>query len=224
MADKKDKGIDITEKFDKVEDYVQENRKSLTIIGIVAVVLVGGYFAYNQFIVKPQQESAEKEMFMAEQYFKNDSLDKAIKGDGNFPGFEEVIDNYGRSKAANLAEYYLGVCYLKKGDFDKAIETLKKYDAEDDVTGAIAFGCIGDAYMEKNDKDNALKFYKKAVDYDDNAFTAPIYMMKEAMVNELNSDYKSAADLYSKIKKDFPNSNEAREVGTYLARAQAMVK
>lgn len=224
MADSKNKGVDVNESFDKAEQYVQENKKSLTIIGIVAMVLIGGYFAYNQFIVKPQQESAEKEMFMAEQYFKNDSLDKAIKGDGNFPGFEEIIDNYGSSKAANLAHYYLGVCYLKKGDFDKAIETLEKYDAEDDITGAIAFGCIGDANLEKGNKDEALKFYKKAVDYDDNGFTAPVYMMKQALVYELNGDYKSSTSLYEKIKKDYPTSSEAREVGTYLARAHAMIK
>ncbi len=224
MADNKDQGIDINERLDKAEEYFQENRKSLTIIGVVAVVLIGGYFAYNQFIVKPQQQSAEKEMFMAEQYFKADSLDKAIKGDGNFPGFEEIIENYGSSKSGNLAHYYLGVCYLKKGEFEKAIETLEKYDAEDDITGALALGCIGDAYLEKNDKENAAKFYKKAIDYDSNQFTAAVYMMKLAMVNELNGDYKSAADLYEKIKKDYPNSTEAREVGTYLARAQALIK
>ena len=223
MTDKKDSGFDVEDTLDRAEGYLQENKKSLTIIGVVAVVLLGGYFAYNQFIVKPQQASAEKEMFMAEYYFKNDSLDKAIKGDGNFPGFEEIIANYGSSKSANLAHYYLGVSYLRKGQYDQAIETLSKYDAEDDITGAIALGCIGDANMEKGNKDEALKFYKKAVEYDHNQFTAPVYMMKEAMVYELNSDYKTAAEVYEKIKKDFPNSTEAREVGTYLARAQAMI-
>lgn len=223
MTEKKDSSFDVENTLDRAEGYLQENKKSLTIIGVVAVVLLGGYFAYNQFIVKPQQASAEKEMFMAEYYFKNDSLDKAIKGDGNFPGFEEIIANYGSSKSANLAHYYLGVSYLRKGQYDAAIEALSKYDAEDDITGAIALGCIGDAYMETGKKDDALKFYKKAIDYDKNQFTAPVYMMKEAMVYELNNDYKAAADVYEKIKKDFPNSTEAREVGTYLARVQAMI-
>ena len=223
MTEKKENGFDVEDTLDRAEGYLQENKKSLSIIGIVAVVLLGGYFAYNQFIVKPQQANAEKEMFMAEYYFKNDSLDKAIKGDGNYPGFEEIINSYGSSASANLAQYYLGVCYLRKGMYDQAIETLSKYDAEDDITGAIALGCIGDANMEKGNKDEALKFYKKAVEYDKNQFTAPVYMMKEAMVYELNNDYKTAADVYEKIKKDFPNSTEAREVGTYLARAQAMI-
>lgn len=221
---KEEPGINIDQTIDKAGHYVEENKKSLTIIGIVALVLLGGYFGYNYFIVKPQQESAEKQMFMAELYFKNDSLDKAIKGDGNFPGFEEIIDNYGSSKAGNLAHYYLGVCYLKKGEYEKAIETLEKYDAEDDVTGAVAYGCIGDAHLELGHKDEAIQFYRKAIGYDDNQFTAAIYMMKEAMVLELNSDWKGAADIYEKIKKDFPNSTEAREAGTYLARAKAMAE
>ncbi|HRV52712.1 MAG: Tetratricopeptide repeat protein [Bacteroidetes bacterium ADurb.Bin141] len=223
MTNKKNSGFDVESTMDRAELYIQENKKSLTIIGVVALLLLGGYFAYNQFIVKPQEENAEKQMFMAEYYFKNDSLDKAIKGDGNFPGFEEIISNYGSSKSANLAHYYLGVSLLRKGQFDDAIAALSKYDAEDDITGAIAFGCIGDAYLEKGDKSKAMEFYKKATDYDNNQFTAPIYMMKQALVYELNNDYKSAVEIYNNIKRDYPNSTEARQVATYLSRAQAHI-
>ena len=221
MTDKKSTGFDVEESFDRAESYIHENKKSLTIILVVAVLLVGGYFAYNQFIVKPQQANAEKQMFMAEYYFKNDSLDKAIKGDGNFPGFGEIISSYGSSKSANLAHYYLGVSLLRKGQYDDAIAALSKYDAEDDITGAIALGCIGDAYMEKGNKEEAMSFYKKASDYDQNQFTAPIYLMKQAMIFELNNDYKSAYDIYNRIKRDFPNSTEARQIATYMARAEA---
>lgn len=221
MSSKKEEGnLDITESIDKAEHYVQENKKSLSIILGAIVLVIGGYLGYTQFIVKPQETEAQKQMFVAENYFKNDSIDKAIKGDGSFPGFEEIIEKYGSSKQANLAHYYLGVSYLKKGEFEKAIETLSKYDAEDDITGAMALGCIGDANLELGKKDEALSFYRKAVSYDNNQFTSPVFMMKEAMVLEANGDWKGAADVYEKIKRDFPNSNEAREVGTYLARAQ----
>ena len=223
MTNKKNSVFDVESTMDREELYIQEYIKSLTNIAVVALLLLGGYFAYNQFIVKPQEENAEKQMFMAEYYFKNDSLDKAIKGDGNFPGFEEIISNYGSSKSANLAHYYLGVSLLRKGQFDDAIAALSKYDAEDDITGAIAFGCIGDAYLEKGDKSKAMEFYKKATDYDNNQFTAPIYMMKQALVYELNNDYKSAVEIYNNIKRDYPNSTEARQVATYLSRAQAHI-
>lgn len=220
---KEGQNIDITEKIDKAEHYVQENKKSLTIIGGAVAVVVLGYFAYNNFIVAPQEKEAQSNMFYAEQYFQLDSVNLALNGDGNHQGFLEIIDNYGSSKSANLAHYYTGICYLKKGEYENAIEHLSDYDAEDDITGAIALGGIGDANLELGNKDDALKYYKKAAGWDKNQFTAPLYMMKAAMVYEMNNDYKSAAGLYEKIKIDFPTSTEARDIDKYLARAQAML-
>ncbi|HKR05140.1 MAG TPA: tetratricopeptide repeat protein [Bacteroidia bacterium] len=220
---KEEKDLDINETIDKAESYIQENKKSLSIIGGAVLVVVAGYFIYTNMIVAPQEKDAEKDMFFAEQYFGMDSMKLALNGDGNKMGFIQIIENYGSSQSANLAHYYAGICYLKTGDYQNAIDYLDKYDAEDDVTGAIALGGIGDAYLELGKKDEALKYYKKAIDWDKNQFTACLYIMKAAMVHELNGDYKSAQDLYERIKKDYPASNEAREVDRYIARAQAMV-
>ncbi|MFI5218809.1 MAG: tol-pal system YbgF family protein [Bacteroidia bacterium] len=215
--------IDINEKIDKADHYIQENKKSLSIIGGAVVLVVGGYFAYTNFIVGPQEKEASSKMFFAEQYFQKDSLNLALNGDGNNPGFLEIIDNYGSSQSANLANYYAGICYLKKGEYENAIEYLSDYDAEDDVTGAIALGGIGDANLELGKKDDALKFYKKAYKWDDNQFSAPIYMMKAAMVYEMNNDYKSASELYERIKKEYPASQTANEVDKYIARAASLM-
>ena len=220
----KDQVLDITETIDKAENYVHENKKSLTIIGGAILLVVGGYLGYTNFIVKPQEENAQKQMYVAERYFQNDSLDLAINGDGNFPGFQQIIEDYGSSNSANLAHYYLGICYLKKGQYDKAIEFLSGYDAEDDVTGAIALGGIGDANLELGKNDEALKYYKKAVDWDENSFTAPLYLKKVATVYELQNDYKSALETYQKIQKDFPTSSEGRDIDRYIAHVQGMAK
>ena len=223
MANIKDiQNIDIDETIGKAEGYIQENKKSLSIIGGAIVLVVGGYFVYTSLIVAPQEKEAEKDMFAAEGYFAQDSLKLALNGDGNKMGFLQIIDNYGSSQSANLAHYYAGICFLRKGEYDNAIEYLSKYDAEDDITGALALGGIGDANLELGKKDDALKYYKKAIDWDNNQFTAAVYLMKAAMVYEMLGDYKSAADFYEKIKKDYPNTSEAREVDRYIARAQAM--
>jgi tetratricopeptide (TPR) repeat protein len=214
--------LEFNESVNKAEGYLHENRKSISIIGGGILLVILGYFAYTNFIVKPQEENAQKEMFMAERYFQQDSIDKAINGDGQFPGFIEIIDNYGSSNSANLAHYYLGMSYMKKGEWENAIEYLSGYDAEDDITGALALGAIGDAHMELGDKDEALKFYMKAIDYDKNQFTSAIFLMKAATVKELNNDYKGAAELYERIKKDYPQSTEARDIERYLARAHAL--
>ncbi|MDQ3049731.1 MAG: tetratricopeptide repeat protein [Bacteroidota bacterium] len=217
-----DQNLEITESIGKAEGYVTENKKSITFIGGAILVLILGYFAYTNLIVKPQEVNAQKEMYMAERYFQQDSIDKAINGDGQFPGFLEIIDNYGSSSSANLAHYYLGMSYLKKGEWDNAIDYLSKYDAEDDVTGALALGAIGDANMELGKKEEAEKFYMKAVDYDKNQFTSAIFLMKAAMARELNNDYKGAADLYERIKKDYPQSTEARDIDRYIVKAKNM--
>ncbi len=215
--------IDIQETFSRSEEFLKKNQKSLSFIGLAVLVMVGGYLAYQQFWVKPQEENARKEMFMAERYYGMDSLRLALNGDGNYPGFLQIIENYGSSRSANLAHYYAGTAYLHLGEYDKAIEYLKKYDAEDDITGAIALGCIGDAYLEKDQPEEALKYYRKAYEWDNNQFTACIYMMKAAFIYELKNDWTKALALYERIKADYPNSTEAREVDKYIARARTRV-
>jgi tetratricopeptide (TPR) repeat protein len=219
---KEEKDLDITETIDKTEQYVNENKRSLSIIGGAVLLVVGGYFLYNLYWVKPQEASAQKEMFMAERYFSEDSLDLALNGDGNFPGFLEIIDNYGSSKSANLAHYYAGVCFLKKGQFEKAIEYLSSYDAEDDLSGAVALGGIGDAHMELGDQDQAIKYYKKAVDWDENYFTGGIYSMKLALAYELKGKWEEAAEVYKRIKKEYPEGSDARDIERYILHAEAM--
>ncbi|OQA12655.1 MAG: Tetratricopeptide repeat protein [Bacteroidetes bacterium ADurb.Bin397] len=226
MAEKdQNQGIDsieINETINKAEGYISENKKSISIIVGAVLVVILGYFGYTNLIVKPQEENAIREMFMAERYFQMDSVNLAINGDGQFMGFQEIIDNYGSSSSANRAHYYLGMCYMKKGEWDNAIEYLSGYDAEDDVTGALALGAIGDANLEKGNNEEALNYYMKAVDWDKNQFTAAIFLLKAATVKEIQNDYKGATDLYERIKKDYPQSTEARDIDRYIARASQL--
>ena len=214
--------LDVNETISKAEGFVTENKKSIGIIATAIVVIIVGYFGYLNLIVGPQEQNAQSEMFMAQYYFENDSIEKAINGDGQYPGFIEIIDTYGSSNSANLAQYYLGMCYMKQGLWNEAIENLKGYDAEDDITGALSLGAMGDAYMELGDKDEALNYYDKAANWDNNHFTAPIFLMKAAMVHEMNGDYSKAANIYERIEKDYPKSSEAREVTKYIERAKAL--
>jgi tetratricopeptide (TPR) repeat protein len=221
MSEDKNSGLEVTESIDKAEHYVRENKKSLSIIGLAILGVVAAYLGYNQFIVKPQEEQAQEEMFIAEQYFGQDSISLALKGDGSYPGFEEIVENYGSAPSGNLARYYMGMSLLKKGDYEAAIEALKSYDAEDDITGALALGAIAGAYVELGNNDEALNYYDKAIDYDENNFTTPLFMMKAALIHELKNEPQVALDLYNKIKSDYPTSTESRDIEKYIGRAEA---
>lgn len=215
--------LNVEETLSKWEQKIEENKKSYSIIlgAIVAVVAI--YFAWTKLYVAPKEAEAQSEMFRAERYFAQDSLDKAMFGDGNYLGFNDIIENYGVTKSANLASYYMGICYLKKGEYENAIKYLKNFDSNDQVVAPIALGAIGDANLELGNNDEAIKYYIKAASASENKFTSPIYLMRAGMTMELAGRYKEAVEVYKKIKTDYNESAEGREVEKYLARAEAML-
>jgi TolA-binding protein len=224
MTDKKqDQDLNIEETIGKAEDFITKNRRSLSVIGGAVLLAIFGYLVYQKWYVAGKEEEAAKQMFMAEQYFKNDSLKLAIDGDGNFPGFQEIIDNYGVSPSANLAHFYLGMAQLKQGKFEEAIETLKGYDGDDEVTPSLALGAIGDAYQELNNAEEAISYYEKASKENPNNFTTPVFMMKLGGALERKGDFKQAAEVYTRLKKDYPATQEGQQADKYIARAEAKI-
>jgi len=188
------------------------------------VLAAGGYLYYQNSYVAGKEKEAEMVMYKAEEFFNRDSLNLAINGDGNNPGFLQIIDDYGVSPSANLAHYYLGLAYLKQKKYDEAIEALKGYNAHDQVTPSLALGAIGDAYLEKGETDEAISYYDKATKEKPNNFTTPILMMKLAAAMESKGNYKDSKEVYEKIKKDYSSSPEANQAEKYIARAEAMIK
>jgi tetratricopeptide (TPR) repeat protein len=206
--------------------FVQENSKSLAVIGIAIVALILLYVGYQNFYLAPRAEKAANEMFKAEEYAAVDSLnDKAISGDGSYPGFEKIAEEYSNTKSANIANAYLGGLYLKKGEFQKAVEALGKYSSTGSpIVDPLVLGMLGDAYSELKDYSKAVTYYKKAADKSKNSFTSPLFLKKLGLVYEEQKEFSSAADVYNKIKTDFPDSYEASTIETYIARAEAQVK
>lgn len=225
MSAKKEKEetIDITESIGKAELYIEENKRSLSIIAGAIILLVGGYIAYLNLIVAPEEKEAQSQMFVAENYFSKDSMNLAIKGDGNYPGFEDIIDKYGVTQSANLSHYYLGMAYLHKEEYEKAIEALEDYDADDHLTGSLALGAIGDAYMELNKTDDAISYYLKAAEKEENKFTTPVFLMKAGVAYESDQKYEDAIKQFERIKKEYPEALESRDIGKYITHAKAAI-
>ncbi|WP_069660208.1 tetratricopeptide repeat protein [Arcticibacter eurypsychrophilus] len=203
--------------------FVQENKKSLAVIGGAIVALILLYIGYQQFYLAPRAETAANEMFKAEEYVAVDSLaDRAIKGDGSYPGFETIADEYSSTKSANLANAYLGGLYLQKGEFEKAIDALGNYSSTGSIViDPLVLGMLGDAYSELKEYDKSITYYKKAASKSDNTFTSPLFLKKLGLVYEEQKEFKSAADTYKKIKENYPTSIEASVIDTYIARAEA---
>lgn len=227
MAKKQDKTeggiVKVEEALSKTEQFIETNQKLLTIVigAIIVVVLV--FFGFKRFYLEPKEKVAQEQMFMAERYFEMDSLQLALNGDGMYPGFLDIIDDYGMTKGANLSKYYTGMCYLKLGNYEEAIDYLKSFKGKDQILGPMAKGAIGDAYLELNQVSKAADYYAEAADMTDNEFTTPLFLMKAGWTYEIQKDYKKALAVYERIKFNYSTSNEARDIDKYIARAKGLM-
>ncbi len=179
----------IENSLSKTEQFIEKNQKMLMIVMAVLLVVVGGYWAFMKFVKAPMEEDALSQMFVAEQNFEVDSFKLALNGYQTYPGFVQITEDYGNTKAGNLANYYAGVSYMNLGEFDKAIEYLENFKTKDIMLGSISTGLIGDAYVEKGDLDKAINFYKQASSKNLNDYSTPVYLKKLGMVYEEKKDF-----------------------------------
>jgi tetratricopeptide (TPR) repeat protein len=232
MASKQDKKIDKTEErivaveeaFGKTEQFIEKYQQVILIVVGVIIVIVLGFFGFKRFYLAPKEKDAQSQMFMAEKYFEQDSLKKALNGDGQYLGFLAIIDEFGMTKSANLAHYYAGVCYLKLGQYDLALEQLGKFSAKDQLVGPMAKGAMGDANMELKQVQKAADLYMEAAEMKKNEFTSPLFLMKAAMAFEELGNPDKALTIYKRIKDEFPRSYEGREIDKYISYAEGLLK
>ena len=215
-----DQFAQIEETLSKTEQFIEENQKSLmTIIGAI-VGVVALFSVYQNFYIEPMEKEAQAEMYMAELYFQKDSFNLALNGDGQYLGFLDIANDYSSTNVGQLANYYAGLSYLHTADYDNAIEYLGDFSSDDIILSSLALGCIGDAYMELGDTDAALDAYADAVNNSANDFTAPRYMMKQAMIYTSIGDNNKALDLFKAIQSDYKTSREANGIEKYIARVE----
>ncbi len=222
MAKKQqDSGLEgIESALTKTEQFIEDHQKPISIVVGAILVVVIFYMLFSRFYKKPLQEEASSQMFMAERYFAADSLRLALNGDGSNLGFIDITDEYGSTKSGNLANYYAGLCYLKLGEYQKAIDYLADFKADESIIEPMALGALGDAYMELGNDQLALKNYKKAANENQNAFTTPRFLKKAAGVLEKLERHEEALEYYQRIKIEYPNSFPARNIDKYIARAK----
>ncbi len=205
----------------RTEQFLESNQKLIGIVIGSIVIITVGYLGLNKFYLEPRDKDAQDQMFMAQNYFEKDSFNLALNGDGNNPGFLDIIDDFGSTDAGNLSNYYAGISYLHLGQYEDAIDYLKKFDSDDALLGPISLGAQGDAQLELGKNDAALDLYTKAYKMNDNELTTPIYMLKAGELLESTSKNSDALAIYETIKQKFPESNEGRNIDKYIARVKS---
>lgn len=233
-----------------------KNPKQLIIAAIALVIIVGGYFAYHYFVVKPADEKAQTQIttglqlmndaqqaeaqnaqvlampdstlitalraqgmlttiapdsiklfvsqFRADQQKQSTDLyNKALKGDGKFPGFIKL--SKGSGDGANMATYLAGVAYYHLGNYKEAIKHLEAYSPQGDKgVSPMALAALANCYACDKQIDKAISTFKDAASEADNASLSPLCLIEAGKLLESQNKKAEAHKLYEQIKKDYP--------------------
>lgn len=210
-------GIDeLNENLVSVTEKVHKNQKvilwcSLIVAAVVAIVLIYVYLIHEPGKAKANDEIGRADIQMA---LGNDSVALAQ--------YMNVADNMGHD-AANRAALQSACLLYEKGDYEKALDYLNKYSADESIIGAASESLRGDCYVNLDKLSDAEAAYKKAISVsDNNQMYTPFFMLKLARVYREQKKYGEEADLYKEIMDKYPQYSEAYgvDVQKLLTRAQ----
>lgn len=214
-----DKHEEKNEALVKMQGVWSRFQKPILVAVVVIVLGGGGWYGYNEFILKPKEEKASDALFTAQKYFAMDSSNLVLNGDGQNKGVLAVMKNFSGTKAANLCKYYAGVSYLKIGDFNNAVKYLKDFSTDAKQIQLLAYGCLGDAYSELNNKEEAIANYKKAASaFDNDESNSAEYLFRAALLEETSGKTKEAIELYKELKDKFPKTDKGYQADKYINR------
>jgi tetratricopeptide (TPR) repeat protein len=210
--------VEDTNPLDNLQSRYEENKKPINTVLTVILFAIVGFFAYQKLYKAPKENKAATAISYAQGFFQQDSLNKALNGDGQHLGFLKIIKKFSGTKSANLANYYAGVCYLQMNDPKTAIKYLKEFDAEGTAVEYVANGALGDAYMESGNTKEGLEYYNKAASNKDDNLLTPMYLNRAGMAYEMLNQPEKAKDAYKRIRDEYPLSQQARDMDKNLAR------
>ena len=205
----------------KGEAFLKKNSKVFAGVLAAAIILIGGVLFF-QINTQNQNETAQKEMFQAVYFYEQDSIEFALNGDGINSGLLAIVEEYPRTDAANLANFYIGTIYLSEKKFQEAIDHLEQFSADDYLVQAKAYSLIGDGYLELGNTDEAISQYKKAADYNENKFLTPKYLSKLAVAYEEAGKIQEAIATYGEIEDKYFDSYDFSAARKHKARLEGL--
>ena len=207
----------------KAQVWYDENKKRVsTVVGIVAVLAVALWFYSNN--VRANDDRATAELARVYTFYDNGQYQIAINGipEKNVSGLQSIVDNYGSTKAGNIAKFYLANAYYNSQNYDKALAYFNDFGGSNSsLIENSAIAGIGACYEAKGNFKKAAENYEKAALKDSDDPNAADNLVNAARNFGKSGDKDRAIELLKKVKKDYPTSTAARDVDRYIAEVSA---
>ena len=202
------------------ERFLVKNQKTIMSVVVAIIAVIALILAVKQFYFEPREVKAQEALFQSVLAFEQESFDLALEGNEEFDGLLTVIDNYGSTKAGNIANVYAGLAYYEIGEYENAKTYLSKFNANDVLLAPAVTAAIGNALVNMDSTADAVKYFEKAAKLANNEVFSPIYLFKAANVYEKLGDKAAALKIYEQIKKEYPTSQQAATIDSYIERVK----
>lgn len=217
----------------QVARWSGENYKALVSVSVACVVLVLAVFGW-QWYAESNTERASKAFADAVQILDapvtKDGAPDVPKPEGSYSSdadkykaalynFETVKKDYSGSPTASLAIFFSGLCALKVGEGDRALQTFKEYLDREGPSGtlsAFALGLMAEAYEAKGELDRAKETYRRMTEepFKANRMTGLYHL---ARIEQKTGEPMKAAELFSSLLDEFPDNPFKTEIQNRLS-------
>lgn len=198
--------------FSKAQSFYDRNKSKITGAAIALIILIGGAVGYYYY-ASAQEEEAQQLMGSATQAYLQENYEEALTGSqAEFTvGFEQIINNYSITDAANLAHYYAAICEYKLGNPQEALNYIEGYSVPDGIMGVGALSFHGLLHTELGNHAEAAEMYVKAAEWDQNDSTTPYNYLQAAKAYHDAGNTVEAHNYAELIVDNYDDSSEVTE-------------
>ena len=185
-------------------------RHSKTLVGIFGALLVAvlGYFAYQQYVIKPKNEEATKSYLSAQKQLSEGKDKEALGGKSAAnPGFLGTFNEFSGTDVGKLSAYNAGLLKFKEGKYQEAYDLLDKFSSDNEILTALKFGAMADCQSNLNKTAEALSTLDKAISASSDPYTS-YYFTRKAGTLAL------ALKKIQKLKNTSPQSTKNTKITT----------
>ena len=213
--------INVEEVVGKSEEFINKYKKQILAAIAAIVVIVAGTILYQDYVVEPKAKAASAAIFQAQKYFAAQEFDKALNGDeqGNM-GLIQVIDEFGGTPTANVANAYAGLALAQTGRYEEAIPYLKAFDGDDNMVAPGVLSALGNCYANTGDLSAAVSKFIEAAKAADNNTISPYCLLQAGIIYEKQGKKEDALKVYTQIKDKYFASIQAMDIDKYINRVK----
>lgn len=207
----------LLETFSKAQSFYDSNKN--TVIGalIAVIVILGGSVGYYYYSTA-QENQAQQLMGQASQAYLQGNYQQALTGsEADFTvGFQQIINNYSMTDAANLARYYAGVSEFKLGNPQEALGYIQQYEIPEGIMGVGPLSFHGVVLTDLGNHSEAAQMFVKAAEWDENDSTTPYNYLEAAKAFHDAGNSAKAQEYADMIVNDFSSSSQVAEAQKLL--------